>query len=85
MFDYLSSGRPILAIPDDSGEIKQLIESTKTGVSLSEPDKISAKITQWFGEWSKDKGFKLDYDESEILKHSRERKTEELVGVLESL
>ena len=81
IFDYLSSGRPILATPCDNGEIKRLLESTKTGVSLSDPDKISAKITEWFGEWSKDKRFKLDYDESEIRKHGRERKTEELVEV----
>jgi glycosyltransferase involved in cell wall biosynthesis len=85
VFDYLSSGRPILAVPDDSGEIKRLLESTKTGVSLSDPNEIALQLAKWFEEWKKDKQFKLDYDESEIRKHSRERKTEELVEVLESL
>ena len=85
IFDYLSSGRPILAAPSDDGEIKRLLESTKTGVSLSDPNEIALPLAKWFEEWKKDKQFKLDYDESEIRKHSRERKTEELVEVLESL
>lgn len=85
IFDYLSSGRPILAIPNDSGEIKQLIDSTKSGVSLSDPNEIAQQLVKWFDEWKKDKRFKVDYDEGEIRKHSRERKTEELVEILESL
>jgi glycosyltransferase involved in cell wall biosynthesis len=85
IFDYLSSGRPILAAPSDDGEIKRLLESTKTGVSLSAPDEIALQLAKWFEEWKKDTQFKLDYDESEIRKHSRERKTQELVEVLESL
>ena len=85
IFDYLNSGRPILAAPSDDGEIKRLLEATKTGVSLSGPNEIALQLAKWFEEWKKDKQFKLDYDESEIRKHSRERKTEELVEVLESL
>ena len=85
VFDYLNSRRPILAVPDDSGEIKRLLNLTKSGISLTDPNEIALQLAKWIEEWKKDTQFKLDYDESEIRKHSRERKTEELVEVLESL
>ena len=85
VFDYLNSRRPILAVPDDSGEIQRLLNLSKSGVSLTNPNEIALQLAKWFEEWKKDTQFKLDYDESEIRKHSRERKTEELVEVLESL
>ena len=85
VFDYLSSGRPILAIPDDKGEIKHLLGQTKAGVCLSSPDEIAEKIIQWFRKWGECKDLQLSYDKEEVLNYSRAKKTEQLVQVLNGI
>ena len=85
VFDYLGSGRPILSAPDDGGEINGLLHRTKAGFSLTDPNEIAWKLEKWFGQWQENRFFQLNVNQNEVLKHSRERKTEELVRVLDSL
>ena len=85
IFDYLSTGRPIIAVPDDKGEINQLLKKTRAGYSLSDHNAIMAKILEFYERWKDDQNFKLDTDKNEIMKHSRKKKTEKLAEVLNSL
>jgi glycosyltransferase involved in cell wall biosynthesis len=85
VFDYLSSGRPIISAPDDGGEINKLLDRTKAGFSLTDPNEIAEKLEEWFGQWQKNRYFQLNVNQNEVLKHGRERKTEELARVLDSL
>ena len=85
IFDYLSTGRPIIAVPDDKGEINQLLKKTRAGYSLSDHNAIMAKILEFYESWKDDQSFKLDTNQSEIMSHSRKNKTEKLAEVLNSL
>ena len=85
VFDYLNSGRPIIAIPDDKGEINHLLEQTKAGVCLSNPEEIAEKITLWFRKWLECKDLQSSYDKKEVLNYSRAKKTEQLVQILNGL
>jgi glycosyltransferase involved in cell wall biosynthesis len=85
IFDYLSTERPIIAVPDDKGEINQLLAKTKAGCSLGNHQEIMAKILEFYERWKVDPRFKLDADKSEIMAHSRQQRTEKLAKVLNSL
>ena len=85
IFDYLSTGRPIIAVPDDKGEINQLLNQTKAGYNLSENNEIMATILKFYESWKEDKNFKLKTDKSAVLSHSRKNKTEKLAQILNSI
>ena len=72
IFDYLAAGRPIVAVPCDNGEIKRLLNETQAGYSLSREEDIVEKICELFELWKKDKKFTVNFNQSEINKHSRE-------------
>lgn len=85
IFDYLSTGRPIIAVPDDKGEINQLLNQTKAGYNLSDHNMIMATILKFYESWKEDKNFKLNTDKSVVLSHSRKNKTEKLAQILNSI
>ena len=85
IFDYLAAGRPIVAVPCDNGEIKRLLNETQAGYSLSREEDIVEKICELFELWKKDKKFTVNFNQSEINKHSREEKTRQLSEILNKI
>jgi len=85
VFDYLGSGRPILSIPNDEGEVKRLLDKTKSGFSLSSPSEINLKLVDWFDQWKRNCDFALDFDKREIRRHERKVKARQLASVLDLL
>jgi hypothetical protein len=52
IFEYLQARRPILAIPPDPGGwVTEVIDSTKSGVSIASVDEISTQLELWLDEW----------------------------------
>lgn len=85
IFDYLASGRPILAVPNDGETTAALIERTGGGVALSDPKDIARQLVEWYRRWQKDPCFNLARNESEIARYSRRTQTGELASVLNEL
>jgi glycosyltransferase involved in cell wall biosynthesis len=85
IFDYLSTGRVIICVPDDCGEINRLIEKTKIGFSSSNPCVIAEEICRYYDMWCADKNFITKLNLKELSKHSRLKKTEELSNLLNDL
>jgi glycosyltransferase involved in cell wall biosynthesis len=85
IFDYLAAKRPILAIPDDGGDINALLASTGAGVARTTPESIAEILKEWFERWLADSQFQLAYYEGEINRHSRREHTKQLASILDSL
>lgn len=84
-FDYLASGRPILAVPDDQGEVSRLLRTTGAGVSLSDPEPIARQLAEWFAAWRTGRRQLTPRDEREIARYSRREQTRQLAGVLDEI
>jgi len=84
-FDYLASGRPILAVPDDHGEVSRFLGRTGAGVSLSDPEAIARQLAEWFEGWKTGRGPAMPRDDREIARYSRREQTRQLAGVLDDL
>ncbi|MCB0756391.1 MAG: glycosyltransferase family 4 protein [Flavobacteriales bacterium] len=81
-FEYLASGRPILAIGPKQSDIGTVLSKTKAGI-IAEPtdlDELKQSILSLF-----EGNGKLTRDETEIAKFSRRGLTEELVQTIESV
>jgi glycosyltransferase involved in cell wall biosynthesis len=50
LFEYIGSGRPILAVGGEQGVAADLIRSRKLGVVASEPDAIAEALRAWLEE-----------------------------------
>lgn len=83
IFDYLAASRPILALPDDHGEIRSLLESTGAGISLSCPEDICRALNVWYEQWQSDSQFAMKQNSNVVARYSRRQQTKELAKVLE--
>ncbi len=84
LFEYLATGRPILAIGPEGGDFAGVIDSAKAGAAIEYTDQARMKevILNYY------EGFRagnLEVDGEGILKYSRRELTRELVGLLEGM
>jgi glycosyltransferase involved in cell wall biosynthesis len=84
IFDYLAANRPIMALPDDHGEIHSLLESTGAGVSLSCPEDICRALNVWYEQWLSNSQFAIKQNSNVVAQYSRRQQTKELAKVLEN-
>ncbi|WP_339609344.1 glycosyltransferase family 4 protein [uncultured Planktosalinus sp.] len=84
LFEYMASGRPILALGPKDSDVEPLINSTQTGTffDYSQEKEIKKKIYSWF-ELYKNK--KLVIHSQGIEAFSRKNLTKKLVEVLHEL
>lgn len=82
IFDYLAARRPIIAIPDDDGEVSRILATTGAGISKSSPEDIASTLADWFSAWSKNSKFNLSRDEDAIASYSRRAQTKQLSDIL---
>jgi glycosyltransferase involved in cell wall biosynthesis len=85
VFDYLAAGRPILAVPDDHGEISSLLRRTGAGVALTEPEEIVQQLVRWHSLWKAGADMSSARNESEIALYSRRNQTKRLAAILDEI
>lgn len=81
LFEYMRSGRPILAIGPGNWDVEKIIEETHTGVCMryAEKDKIKKQILTYFENYQ---AGNLGLEPSGIEKYSRRNLTEKLAKVI---
>jgi len=85
LFEYLASGRPIVAIPSDNGSIDRVIESCRAGYFASTKREIAKIISDNYGQWKTGKGVRFDGDPKEIEKYSRKTQAYKFLELLEEI
>ena len=84
LFEYLGVRRPILAIAYP-GEIKRILEKTKTGVLLNHPEEIADFLEKSLSMHQRKPDLGFEFDDTEINFYSRENQTVRLEEVLNSV
>lgn len=83
LFEYMASGRPILALGPKNSDIKAIIEETETGVFFEYNQEITLKqlIRDWYQLFV---AKKLSMQSKSIEKYSRKSLTRDLATILKS-
>lgn len=81
LFEYMVSGRPILAIADDESDIKDIIVSTNTGVffDYSEKDRLKESILNYYRQYKENN---LKSHPIGLQQYSRKNLTKKLSEIL---
>jgi glycosyltransferase involved in cell wall biosynthesis len=85
VFDYLATGRPILAVPDDEGEISGLLRRTGAGVALTQVEDVARQLAQWHAAWRAGDNGNSVRNEEEIARYSRRVQAKTLAGILDEI
>ena len=85
LFDYLGAKRPILAVPDDRGEVSELLSRTNAGVSATSVAEISAILKRWYEEWKRTGTVSLNQSAEQVETYSRRAQTKRLAAILNRL
>ena len=85
VFDYLAAGRPILAVPDDHGEIAGLLRRTGAGVALTAVEEIARQLVDWYAAWKSGEKVVAGRNETEIARYSRRAQAKTLAGILDKI
>jgi len=82
VFEYIYTGIPILALVPETGEIAQIVNSTGTGIVISnrKTNQIKATIMKFLN-----KQTRFDRNEQEIKQYSREDLAKQLINYLEEI
>lgn len=85
LFEYLSSGRPILCIGPEDGDAAHIIGETKAGVTVGfdDKEKMKTEIMRLF--YAYKKGIPHQTDMSKINSYSRKENAKAFVLILNSL
>jgi len=83
LFEYLASGRPILASPDNGGVVTDLLKCTSSGVVLDSPEKVTEWMERRFSEFRENGTLKYCGKSEIISKFHRVRLTENLSYILD--
>jgi glycosyltransferase involved in cell wall biosynthesis len=82
VYEYLVAFRPILAIPNDHGEIASLLQETITGLCCTSVGEISSQLFEWYVEWKNTGTIKCNCNEPAIMKYSRREQAGQLAQLL---
>ena len=86
VFEYLKAGRPILSFPKDNDVLDSFINNTGIGLVCDSSDEIAMSILPFYKEWrTKGSLSPVNVNRSFVEQFSRERQTEILSGLIESL
>ena len=86
VFEYIASDRPILALVPKEGEVAKIVNNTRTGtvVEFDNIKKIENAIFELYCDWLSGKN-RFTPKWENIRKYSREKLTEELSGIIDSI
>ena len=78
LFEYLASNRPVLGIVPTRGVAQELIQATRTGITVTDdPAEIEQAIVDLYGQW-KNRLWQWNPDWNLIRQYTRRRLTERL-------
>jgi len=85
-FEYMRTGKPILALGPKGGEVDRILTGSKTGTMLSYTDlqQVTSTLQRYFTEWQKN-GKVARPPVIRIQDYSRRALTQKLATVMESL
>lgn len=85
LFEYLVSGRPILAVGPANGDAAKVLSETKCGQTADYDDKQKMKeiILEYFGKQKDNQSITID--KNEVAKYSRRNLTKDFVKVLSDI
>jgi len=83
-FEYLSAGRPILALPSDPGGWgDELLRTTGAGVAADSADAAARVLEEWLRIWSSGRELPYRGDAATIARYSQPRQAAALAGLLD--
>ncbi len=85
LFDYLGARRPILATPDDHGDVADLLARTGAGVTADTSEQIARVLEGWYEQWAKTREIPMPRNEAAIEFYSRRNQAKRLAGLLDSM
>jgi glycosyltransferase involved in cell wall biosynthesis len=85
IFTYLASQRPILAGPNSSDCIKEILGQTNAGVACSSVQDIANILVKWYQEWKRTGIIKYKGRKEAIMKYSRDKQAGQLAELLDSI
>ena len=85
LFEYLVSGRPILAVGPEKGDAAKILFETRCGMTADYDDKAKMKeiILDYFNKRTDNQSIKID--KNEVAKYSRRNLTKDYVNLLNGI
>ena len=83
MFEYMSTGRPILEVGPPDSESAAILRRCNAGVTVQTPEEIEQVLMAWWSEHRKSGRLSWSPDWSEVRRFRRRTQTEELARVLD--
>ena len=84
-FEYLASGRTILASPDNGGVINELLNSANAGIVLNSPDAVSEWLEVKFKEFQFNGSLERTRNPEVVARFDRRKLTATLATILDSI
>lgn len=83
-YEYLGSGRPILAVGPDDPAVTTALRRTGAGVAVEDPDDAARVLEDWLGRFRAGRPL-TSSDESALRSYTRERRAGELASFFDRL
>ena len=83
IFEYLGAGRPILCVPEDGWALKELLDRTRTGVSLNSPHEVCEYLRARVRDARAGVAVSFQPDGAEVSKYTRRNQTARLAVLLD--
>ncbi len=82
LFEYIISGRPIIAFPRDQDCVDEMIFETNSGISCDEIGEVEAVLKSYYEEWKKTGFITYSGNYSAIKQYSTKEQTRKLAQIL---
>lgn len=83
-YEYLASGRPILALVPPNGDIAELLRQTGHGMIANTPAEISPLILSWMEAFRRGRLTSYPPNRPELVPYSRRAQAEQMASLLKS-
>jgi glycosyltransferase involved in cell wall biosynthesis len=83
IFEYLGSGRPILAVAKPGGSISRILQDCGFDDLTDNPDSISARLQAWLREFASTGVLRAAADDQAVARYTRRAQTARLAHLLD--
>jgi hypothetical protein len=84
VFEYLGSGRPILALAPHGSAVSALLRETEAGVTCADAGECAAVLADWYQRWANGQPLTTP-NQTAIARYQRRNAAKELAAVLDVL
>jgi glycosyltransferase involved in cell wall biosynthesis len=82
-FESLAVGKPILCVRGDEGNLEELINRTRSGLSAHNADEVYRFIKEHYLRWKEGKPYEDNSDKDEIKKFSRKEQAKQFAEIFD--